>query len=87
MAITESSIIQVGTRVKIRRGPFPADPSLIGRSGTVVYNSQYLPQKVDVTLDGEDRIRTFAPGELDVEEGTLTLPPDQTAAMKRLSRP
>jgi hypothetical protein len=87
MSITESSIIQPGTRVRIRRGPFPADPGLVGRHGTVVHASPYQPHKVDVTLDGEDRIRAFAPAELDLQDRTLTLSPDQTAGLKRLARP
>jgi hypothetical protein len=87
MAITESSIIQTGTRVTIRRGPFPTDPALLGRSGMVVHNSQYQPHKVEVTLDGEDWIRTFAPSELEILDETLALSPDQAAAMKRLARP
>jgi hypothetical protein len=87
MAITEGSIIQPGTRIAVRRGPFPADPAHIGREGTVVYSTQYRPHMVDVTLDGEDRIRTFAPSELEILDPPLVLTPDQTAGLKRLARP
>ena len=87
MAITESSIIVPGTRVEIRRGRFPADPRLIGRRGTVVHNSQYYPHRVEVQLDGERRIRMFAPEELRAAGPAPVLPPDQAAARKRLVRP
>ncbi|MBW3553266.1 MAG: hypothetical protein KY466_07145 [Gemmatimonadetes bacterium] len=87
MAITEFSVIPVGSRVKVRRGRFPMDPRLIGRPGLVMENSQYEPQKVAVVLDGETEIRTFAPGELDVVEGVAALPPDHGEARKRLARP
>jgi hypothetical protein len=87
MAITESSIIQPGTRVAVRRGPFPSDPALIGRRGSVVLNSQYDPHKVEVSLDGDPDIRTFAPSELELLDGPEALPGDQAAARKRLARP
>lgn len=87
MAITEFSLIPVGARVQVRRGRFPMDPRLIGRSGLVVENSQYYAHKVSVTLDGEDEIRTFAPGELEVVDEPSALPADQAEARKRLARP
>lgn len=87
MAITEFSIIPVGSRVKVRRGRFPMDPGLIGRSGLVVENSQYEAHKVAVTLDGESVIRAFAPSELEVVETVAALPPDHEEARKRLARP
>lgn len=87
MAITEFSLIPVGARVQIRRGRFPMDPRLIGRTGTVVENSQYTPHQVSVTLDGEAEIRVFNPGEVEVVEGPAALPPDHEEARKRLARP
>lgn len=87
MSITESSIIQPGSRVEVARGRYPADPAQVGRQGTVVANSQYFPNKVEVQLDGEPQIRTFAPDELFVADSPATLPPDQAAARKRLARP
>lgn len=87
MAITEFSVIPVGSRVKVRRGRFPMDPVLDGRVGTVVENSQYTAHQVTVTLDGEPDIRVFSPGELEVVEGRAALPADQAAARKRLARP
>ncbi len=87
MAITERSVIPVGSRVEVTRGRFPADPRLVGRKGMVVENSQYFPHKVEVQLDGDPEIRTFAPGELLVASSPDALPPDEAAARKRLSRP
>lgn len=87
VAITESSIIQRGTRVRIRRGTLPSDPALLGREGLVVANSQYDPRKVEVVLDGDPQIRSFVPAELDLLTGPDALPPDIEAARKRLSRP
>jgi hypothetical protein len=87
MAITESSIIQPGTRVRIRRGSLPTDPALIGQEGMVVMNSQYDPRKVEVVLDGDPQVRSFPPAELELLTGPDALPPDIEAARKRLSRP
>lgn len=87
MAITENSIIQRGARVRIRRGPMPSDPTLVGRSGVVVLSSPYDPRKVEVALDGDPEIRSFAPAELEQVSGPEALPPDVEAARKRLSRP
>jgi hypothetical protein len=87
MSITESSIIQAGTRVSIRRGAFPSDPSLLGRHGTVVLSSQYDPRMVEVSLDGDAEIRTFAASELELLEGPDLLPREKAAARKRLARP
>jgi hypothetical protein len=87
VAITESSVIQQGTRVRVRRGILPADATLVGREGTVVLNSQYQPHKVEVSLDGDPEIRVFAPEELDLLLKPLALTPDRQAARKRLARP
>lgn len=87
MSITESSIVQPGTRVKVIRGPYPSDPGLVGKLGTVVESSQYYPNKLDVSLDGDPEIRTFAPAELEIVNGPDALPPDVEAARNRLARP
>ena len=87
MSITELSVLPRGTRVQVRRGRFPTDPSLVGRTGTVLEHSVYLPQKVDVTLDGDPRFRAFAVDELEVVEGPPSIPPEQAEAKKRLARP
>lgn len=87
MAITERSVIPVGSRVEVTHGQFPSAPGLLGRTGTVVENSPYYPHKVDVQLDGDPEIRTFAPDELLVASSPEALPPDEAAARKRLSRP
>ena len=87
MAITELSVLPHGTRIRIKRGPFPSDPALVGQAGTVVEHSTYFPHKVGVTLDGDPQIHTFAPGELEIVEGPDALPADRETARKRLSRP
>jgi hypothetical protein len=87
MAVTETSVVQPGTRVRIRRGRVPADVGLIGRTGVVVLSSPYDPRKVEVSLDGEQQIRLFMPAELEVLRGPEALPPDVAAARLRLARP
>lgn len=87
MAITDLSVLPVGTRVRIQRSTIPSNPGLIGRPGTVVEHSMYFPNNVGVVLDGEPEIRTFAPAELEILEGPEAIPPDRDAARKRLSRP
>lgn len=87
MAVTELSVLPHGTRVRIQRGEFPADAAVVGRTGTVVEHSQYFPNKVDVTLDGEATIRAFAPAELEVVDGPEAIPPDREAGKRRLVRP
>jgi len=59
-----------GTRVRIRRGRFPLDPDLVGRTGTVVEVDERRPERLGVVLDGEEEVRGFAEEELvDVEQG------------------
>jgi hypothetical protein len=87
MAVTESSVIQPGTRVRVRRGDVPADPALVGREGMVVVNSPYRPHMVEVALDGDSEIRVFAPAEVEVLREPVMLTAAQQAARKRLARP
>jgi len=54
-----------GTRVRIRRGRFPMDPSLTGRTGIVVQLDDYRPERYGVTLDGESELREFTEDELE----------------------
>lgn len=87
MAITESSTIPEGTRVRVKRGRFPMDPAVVGREGYVTEHSQYYPAKVGVALDGVPETYTFAPEELEVIATPPELPEDKESARKRLSRP
>lgn len=87
MAITELSTLPHGTRVRIKRGPFPTDPALLGRLATVVEHSQYTPHQVSVSLDGDSQIHVFAPAELEVVTGPEAIPPEREEARKRLVRP
>lgn len=54
-----------GTRVRLRRGEFPMDPSLIGRTGLVVGVDDYRPMHYGVMLDGESVLRDFLENELE----------------------
>jgi hypothetical protein len=54
-----------GSRVKIRKGHFPLDPSLEGRTGTVIQLRRYGGSKYGVQFDGESQIRVFAEDELE----------------------
>lgn len=55
-----------GTRIRVRAGNFPQDPSLLGREGVVVKTSDSRMGYYAVVLDGEDRLRSFAEGELEM---------------------
>lgn len=87
MSITELSVLPRGTRVKVRRGRFPTDPAVVGREGIVVEHSQYYPHKIEVSLDGDPSIHTFAPDEVEIVSAPEALPSDKEAAKKRLARP
>jgi len=81
-----SALIPEGTRVRVRRGALPLDPSVIGRTGTVADTSEYRAQSYGVILDDEVEIRYFAPDELEVIE-ERALPPDRLAAKQRRALP
>lgn len=87
MSITELSVLPHGTRVKVKRGQLPADPSVIGQTGVVVEHSPYYPHKINVSLDGDPEIHTFAPDEIELVSAPPALPPDKADAKKRLARP
>jgi hypothetical protein len=53
-----------GIRVITRRGTFPLDDRLIGRSGLILSVNAYAPVRYGVTLDGESELREFAEDEL-----------------------
>lgn len=87
MSITELSVLPHGTRVKVKRGRFPTDPSLLGQTGVVVEHSPYYPHKINVSLDGDPEIHTFAPDEVELVSAPPALPADKADAKKRLARP
>lgn len=72
-----------GTRVKVIPGPFPQDPALIGRTGTVVSASEYQTQSVGVVLDGESAPVFFSRRELEVLSEPLRLPEREAAKQRR----
>lgn len=57
-----------GSRVRIRKGPFPLDASLLGRSGTVVRVDDHATHEYGVVLDGESEVRGFEERELELLE-------------------
>ncbi|CAN5801198.1 hypothetical protein BH23GEM11_BH23GEM11_04570 [soil metagenome] len=54
-----------GTRIRVRKGRFPMDPALPGRTGIVLHPDRLVPSKLGVQLDGETRLRTFVEDELE----------------------
>jgi len=76
-----------GARVRVQQAvPFPQDPAVLGRTGTVVAASEYQTQSVGVALDGADEVRYFAPEELEVTSAPA-LPPEREAAKQRRALP
>lgn len=53
-----------GTRVRVRRGPFPMDSGVEGRTGLVVETDEYRPRRYGVQLDKETWIRDLHEDEL-----------------------
>lgn len=86
MSITERSLLEQGTRVKIRRAEMPLESDMVGRTGMVVDSDPYRPNRYGVILDGEVQVRYFAPNELAHAEQAL-VESDEAAARKRLARP
>lgn len=56
-----------GTRVHIKRGRLPIDPSTLGRVGVIVQRDERTSDKYAVQLDGESELRIFAEDELGLE--------------------
>ena len=54
-----------GTHIRVRRGRYPMDAAVIGRTGLVVETDDYRPQRYGVVLDDETEVREFAEDELD----------------------
>jgi len=66
-----------GILVRTRRGAFPLDRSLVGRTGLILALNDYRPKRYGVILEGETELREFAEDEL---EPTLEAKPaDQLA--------
>lgn len=61
-------IFPQGTRVRVKRGRFPMDSTLVGRTGLVVQVDDHRPERFGVVLDGEEEVRDFAEDELEVVE-------------------
>lgn len=54
-----------GTRVRVKRGAYPIDPTLVGREGMVVHLHRNVPVRYGVELDGEDSLRSMDESELE----------------------
>lgn len=79
--------IPEGTRIRVRQNAhFPQEPALLGRSGTVVFASEYQPHIVGIALDGSPDLRYFAPEELEITQEPA-LPPEREAAKQRRALP
>lgn len=59
------SLYPVGTRVRVRKGRLPLDEALVGRTGLVLLHDHTVGDRVNVQLDGEERLRTFSDDELE----------------------
>ena len=60
-----TSVYSQGTRVQVRRGRYPIDPKLVGRTGLIVATDDYRPQRYGVVLDEETERREFNEDELE----------------------
>lgn len=87
MSVTELSILQQGTRVRVVRGRYPLPPGLEGRGGAVVHASPYRPHRYGIQLDGEPDIRYVAREELREEPAPMALPEDRQTAKRRRALP
>lgn len=58
-------LLPQGTRVTIRRGRFPMDPSLEGRTGMILHRARESGSRYGVQLDGESRVRVFTEDEVE----------------------
>lgn len=54
-----------GLRIRVRRGRYPMDPALMGRTGLIVETDDYRPQRYGVVLDEEDEVREFNEDEIE----------------------
>jgi hypothetical protein len=54
-----------GTRIRVRRGRFPMDPTLIGRTGLIVETDDYRPLRYGVVLDEEVEVRELNEDEIE----------------------
>jgi hypothetical protein len=60
-----TSVHAQGTRVRVRRGRYPIDPRLVGRTGLIVQTDDYRPGRYAVRLDDETEQREFTEDELE----------------------
>ena len=51
--------------MRVRRGRFPMDPALVGRTGLIVETDDYRAHRYGVVLDEESSEREFIEDELE----------------------
>jgi hypothetical protein len=59
-----TSVYAQGTRVRVRRGSYPIDPRLVGKTGLIVQTDDYRPGRYGVVLDEETEQREFNEDEI-----------------------
>ena len=64
-----TAVYSPGMRVKIRRGAFPMDDTLVGSTGLIIVVDGFTPIRYGVTLDGESEVREFSEDELEPYAG------------------
>lgn len=75
-----------GTRVRVRQAHLPLESGVMGRTGTVVFATDYRAERLGVQLDGDLALRMFVPAELEVI-AERPLPPEREAAKERRALP
>ena len=75
-------LLPMGSRVRVRRGSWPLEAGVEGRTGHVAEASEYRTHRYGVVLEGEQSPRFFRPEELESLDA-LELAPEREAA-KRL---
>ena len=65
-----TAVYTPGMRVRIRRGAFPIDDAMVGRTGLIIQVDGVTPVRYGVTLDGESEVREFTEEELEPFAGT-----------------
>ena len=59
------SVYPQGARVRVRRGRYPIDPRLVGKTGLIVDTDDYRPGRYGVVLDEETDQREFTEDEIE----------------------
>jgi hypothetical protein len=60
-----TAVYAQGARVRVRRGRFPIDPRVLGKTGLIVQVDDYRPGRYGIVLDDETEQREFNEDELE----------------------